>query len=139
MTDLFRRGPALGLLGLALAAGACTSSGPPRPAAASGASPPAGGASVAIRLVAYNPAALDVAAGTAVTWTQTDRDSVHSVTSGTVAVDPTGAATTTGDGRFDSGRLVQDATFSRTFAEPGTYPYFCVFHPATMQGEVTVR
>ncbi|MGH2720994.1 MAG: cupredoxin domain-containing protein [Actinomycetota bacterium] len=94
---------------------------------------------MAIRLVAFNPEAIDIAAGTTVTWTQADKGSIHTVTSGTVQIDPTGAATTAADGRFDSGQLAGDATFSHAFREPGSYPYFCVVHPATMRGEVTVR
>lgn len=138
VTGLLRRARALGLMGLVLAAGACSPGGEP-PAAVPATPSGAGGAAVAIRLVAFNPAAIDVAAGTTVTWTQTDKDSVHTVTSGTVQIDPTGAAATASDGAFDSGRLLQDTTFSHAFPEPGSYPYFCVIHPATMRGEVTVR
>jgi plastocyanin len=138
VTGLLQRARALGLMGLVLAAGACSPSGEP-PAAAVPTTPRTGGAAVAIRLVAFNPAPIDIAAGTTVTWTQTDKGSFHTVTSGTVQIDPTGAATTASDGGFDSGRLPQDTTFSHTFPEPGAYPYFCVIHPATMRGEVTVR
>ena len=139
MTGLLQRAGVVALVGLVLSAGACSSKGAPRDAAASGLPPGPAGAEVAIRLVAFNPEALEIAPGFTVTWTQTDRDSVHTVTSGTVVTGPTGAATTTSDGRFDSGRLTEDGTFSHTFADPGTYPYFCFIHPATMRGEVTVR
>ena len=43
------------------------------------------------------------------------------------------------DGTFASGTLATDKTFEFEFAEPGTYPYFCEIHPATMRGEITVR
>lgn len=138
----------LGLTGLALST-ACnsgrTTSGP-APSAGRTASPvqetsPASGApdSVTIHLVAFEPQTLEVARGDTVTWTQTDKGSVHTVTSGTVDTDPTGATTTHADGTFDSGQLTEGKQFSFTFPRPGTYPYYCVIHQATMRGEVRVR
>jgi plastocyanin len=148
MARLARRALA-GLLGLALAATACSSgstsngtsaSASPSTATASGASgAPAGPNAVTIHLVAFDPPKLEVAAGTTVTWTQTDKDSFHTVTSGTVDTDATGATTPHADGTFDSGQLAEDRQFSFTFSQPGTYPYFCVIHQATMRGEVNVR
>jgi hypothetical protein len=44
---------------------------------------------------------------------------------------------TAGDGSFDSGRLDPGEQFSHTFAQPGTFAYFCGFHP-DMQGTVVV-
>jgi len=90
-----------------------------------------------MRLIAFRPASVTVKPGTAVTWTQTDAG-VHTVTSGTVEQ---GAADVTvhPDGRFDSKELATGKTFSFTFDEPGTYPYFCNIHPATMHGDVQVR
>ena len=97
------------------------------------------GATVSIKLVAFNPPTIDVKPGTTVTWSQQDVGSFHTVTSGTVQTDATGGSTFQLDGRFDSGRLAENQTFSFTFTEPGTYPYFCSIHPATMRGEVRVR
>jgi plastocyanin len=94
---------------------------------------------VTIHLVAFNPPKLEVAPGTTVTWTQTDKDAVHTVTSGTVDIDATGATTVHADGRFDSGQLTEGGQFAFTFSQPGTYPYVCVIHQATMRGEVSVR
>ncbi|MGQ0431638.1 MAG: cupredoxin domain-containing protein [Microthrixaceae bacterium] len=92
---------------------------------------------VTMRLIAFKPSNLTVEAGTAVTWEQTDAGA-HTVTSGTVAQGAAGV-TEEPDGTFDSGEIAQGDTFELTFDEPGTYPYFCAIHPATMRGEVVVR
>jgi plastocyanin len=97
----------------------------------------AGGNEVTMRLIAFRPANLTVAPATTVTWRQTDAGS-HTVTSGTVEQGGAGV-TERPDGRFDSGELGTDETFEFTFAEPGTYQYFCSIHPATMRGEVQVN
>lgn len=135
-----------GLLGLALAATACSSgsaskgtSASPSPSTATASGASGAPNAVTIHLVAFDPPKLEVAAGTTVTWTQTDKDSVHTVTSGTVDTDATGATTPHADGTFDSGPLAEGKQFSFTFSQPGTYPYFCVIHQATMRGEVSVR
>jgi len=91
---------------------------------------------VVIRLVAFRPESLAVAAGTTVTWKQTDAGS-HTVTSGTVT-QGAGDVTTAPDGKFDSGNIATDTTFELTFAGAGTFPYFCAIHPATMRGQVQV-
>jgi plastocyanin len=92
---------------------------------------------VVIELVAFKPERSTVEAGTAVTWQQKD-PGAHTVTSGTVQQGGAGV-TQQPDGRFDSGEVAQGATFRFTFAEAGTYPYFCRLHPATMRGEIQVR
>lgn len=80
-------------------------------------------ATVDIESFSYQPALINVTAGTTVTWT--NHDSVaHTVTAN--------------DGSFDSGSIEADGgTFEFTFSEPGTYSYHCTFHP-TMMGEVVV-
>ena len=83
---------------------------------------------VAIRLFAFAPTPLTVKAGATVTWTNSD-DITHTVTSGT----PAGK-----DGRFEARLAGKQASYRRTFAEAGTYPYFCEQHP-NMVGEVFVR
>lgn len=91
--------------------------------AAGGAAPAAPGpAAVAIFDGGFRPAALTVAAGSQVTWTNTD-SSRHTATAD--------------GGAFDSGSLNAGGTFSFTFATPGTFAYFCAFH-SDMQGTVTV-
>ena len=94
------------------------------------------GATVTIKLIAFAPTEVRVAAGDAVTWRQDDVAS-HTVTSGRVE-QRGGTATATPDGRFDSGNITKGQTFDFSFAEPGAYPFFCAIHPATMTGVVTV-
>ena len=121
------------MVGLALVASACGAAD-----SKEGAAPVTGdsGQTVALRLIAFNPERLTVPVGTAVTWRNEDA-SEHTVTSGVVSQGSSGV-TTAADGRFASGSLKQNATFSHTFTAPGTYSYFCTIHPATMRGEVTV-
>jgi hypothetical protein len=49
---------------------------------------------------------------------------------------------TADDGSFDSGEMGQGDTYSRTFQQPGSYPYYCTFHGAPggegMSGTVIV-
>jgi plastocyanin len=71
----------------------------------------------------FGPAALTVAAGTTVTWTNRD-DIPHTVVSD--------------DKVFKSKVLDTDEKFSFTFAKPGTYSYFCSVHPK-MTGKVVVQ
>jgi plastocyanin len=70
--------------------------------------------SVTISNFAFQPASLQVAVGTTVTWTNQD-STAHTVTSDT--------------GAFDSGQLAPGATFSQTFMTPGTFAYHCQIHP----------
>ena len=71
----------------------------------------------------YSPAALTVAAGTTVTWTNND-DIPHTVR----AV----------DGSFHSAALDSSDHYSFTFTKPGVYSYFCSLHPK-MVGKVIVK
>ena len=66
---------------------------------------------------------ITVAAGTEVTWINRD-DMPHTVTSD--------------DKLLKSKALDTDEKFSFTFANPGTYHYFCSIHPK-MTGEVVVK
>ena len=71
----------------------------------------------------FTPATVTVAAGTTITWTNND-DVEHTVTAS--------------DNSFSSKALETGDTFSYTFAQPGTYSYFCAIHPF-MTGRVTVQ
>jgi plastocyanin len=63
---------------------------------------------------AFSPGTIEITAGTTVTWTNND-SAPHTVTGE--------------GGAFQSGRMDQGATFSFTFDAPGTYNYYCEFHP----------
>jgi plastocyanin len=82
----------------------------------------ADGAGVDIADFAFDPAQLEIAAGTTVTWTNAD-GAPHTATST--------------DGDFDSGSLSSGSTFEHTFDEAGEYAYACEIHP-TMEGTVVV-
>ena len=100
----------------------CRRSPPPssqtEPAAAQAAAPAE--AAVSIVDFSFEPATLDVAAGTTVVWTN-DGQAPHTVT-----------------GDFaDSGVLEPGQTFSHTFAESGEFSYACAIHPQ-MTGTIRV-
>jgi plastocyanin len=84
---------------------------------------PTSTAEVKIDNFVFGPAAITVAAGTTVTWTNRD-DIPHTVVS-TEKV-------------FKSKVLDTDEKFSFTFTKPGEYPYFCSIHPK-MTGKVVVQ
>jgi len=82
--------------------------------------------SVVIGPMSYTPQTIAVAAGTTVTWFNTD-SIAHTVTSDA----DTGVI-------FDSGPIEPGASWSFTFDGPaGSYPYHCTFHPG-MTGVVQV-
>jgi predicted secreted protein with PEFG-CTERM motif len=93
----------------------------------------AGSASTAPCVAAKNcwsPNPLTIEPGTTVTWKNTDTVS-HYVTSGVPTDNTTGLV-------FDSGNLIKPAgTYVFTFANAGTYNYFCTVHP-WMTGQVIV-
>jgi len=70
----------------------------------------------------FTPNPLNVAPGTTVTWKNTDTVS-HYVTSGKPTDNETGTV-------FDSGNLIKPGgTYQFTFANAGTFDYFCTVHP----------
>ena len=79
---------------------------------------------VRIEGFSFGPDAVTVEAGATVTWTNFD-DTNHTVTQN-------------GNDLLDSPDLGNGDTYDVTFAEPGTYAYFCKFHPA-MQATITVE
>lgn len=82
---------------------------------------------VDIKLFLYQPKAITVTVGTAVTWINHD-DIQHSVTNGTPEL--TGEA-------FDSDFFFLDDSYTFTFSEPGTYQYYCKRHNH-MKGTIEV-
>jgi len=133
----------LGVLAVALA-GAVTVAGEspaPSDATASSGAPasmaplPSGTTGIQIIQKTFQPANVTIQAGETVTWTVTQAiDASHSVTSGSYKDANPGSV-------FDSGiKLHADGdSFSYTFTQPGTYPYFCAVHPDTMSGVITVE
>jgi plastocyanin len=119
-----RGGLALAALALVAAGVACSS----KPAAESGERPgAAGGGTVTVQGFMFRPERLQVKVGTTVTWTNRDQI-LHTATSGTPGM-PSGV--------FDGEMPEAGKSFSFTFREPGTYPYFCSRHNS-MRGEIVV-
>ena len=125
------RSPLVVLLAVAAVAGGVAAGcggdddDPATPAAAM-ATGGAGGAStdrVAIADFAFDPETVTVDAGTKLTWTNDD-EAPHTATAD--------------DGSFDTGTLKLDDTGAVALDQPGTYTYYCRFHPF-MKGTVEVR
>ncbi|MFI9363291.1 cupredoxin family copper-binding protein [Kitasatospora sp. NPDC053057] len=107
------------------AVSASPSTSSPSPASGQPSAPAAANA-VTIKNFAYSPPTLTVKAGTKVTWTNTDPDA-HTVTSKQGSGGP-----------LQSAALATNDTYSYTFTQPGTYPYYCTIHPfMTATVEVT--
>ena len=83
---------------------------------------PAAGNAVTIDGFAFAPATVTVSPGSTVTWTNRDEEP-HTVVAN--------------DGSFHSPGMGTGATFSHTFATPGTFDYACSIHPM-MHGTVVV-
>ena len=78
----------------------------------------------------FEPATLEVPAGTTVTWK--NEGGFHTVTGGESSADP---ASPIGDNALPAA----GATVEVTFDKPGTYPYFCQPHVSQgMKGEIVV-
>jgi plastocyanin len=86
----------------------------------SSAAPATGVTEVAVEDMSYNPRAIEVPAGTTVTWRFADGDTPHDVK---------------GEG-FRS-EVLRSGTFRHTFDAPGTYDYRCTLH-AQMTGRVII-
>ena len=85
------------------------------------AAPVAGVTEVAAKDNQFTPPAIEVPAGTTVTWAFEDGFVPHDVTA---------------DG-FSSGDPQRSGSFTHTFDQPGTYPYRCTLHDG-MIGRVVV-
>ncbi len=132
-TSALTPGPGQGLAGFPGASGTggtVSVSAPPgtSPTSPAGGQPsaPAAANAVTIKNFAFSPPTLTVKAGTTVTWTNTDPDA-HTVTSKQGSGGP-----------LQSAALATNDTYSYTFTQPGTYPYYCTIHPfMTATVEVT--
>ena len=80
----------------------------------------------------FDPAEAIIDVGGEVIWRNTDT-AAHTATSGDLASDPDNVGT-----EFDSSLFGPGKTFSHTFDEAGTFPYFCMVHP-WMKGVVTAQ
>ena len=78
---------------------------------------------ITVENMAYSPASLVVHRGDRIVWVNKDLFA-H-----------TASAT---NGSFDSGSINASASWSRTAARVGDFPYGCKFHP-TMKGELKVE
>lgn len=76
-----------------------------------------GGSEVAMKDVEFSPREITVKAGTTVTWVNQD-SMPHDVTAKDHSWESTGGP----------GKMGKSASFSRTFAAPGTYEYYCTLH-----------
>ena len=90
---------------------------------------PGGGAAraavqVAIRTLKYSSETIEIKKGETVEW-QNDDLTPHTVTS-------------QNGNELNSGSIEPDATWSHTFSQPGTFPYYCTFH-TEMKGTVIVK
>lgn len=133
------RGSRLGPLALVpfIALSACAAPAAGRPTASA---PSAGARSAEVRIISFRfqPADLEVAAGTTVAWTNDDAI-LHTVTSGTsTKKDELGNYSLAPDGRFDGPLPDKGRTFSFTFSTAGEYAYFCSRHN-NMTARVVVR
>jgi plastocyanin len=86
------------------------------------------GQAVAVQGFRFDPPTLTIAAGDTVTWSNSD-GITHTATSGTPE---------DRDGLFDVEMPEAGTSGTHTFADPGTYPYFCTVHES-MTGEIVVE
>jgi plastocyanin len=107
------------LAAVCITASACSGDGGDPP---TGGNPPAEG-DITVGNHFFSPDELDVAAGATVVWTWAAGAVTHNVT-------------------FDGGPVSDNqasGSFTRTFSAPGTYPYHCSIHGASvMSGVVSV-
>ena len=76
---------------------------------------------VHIKNFAFIPNPATIHPGDEIMWVQEDSGTSHTSTSGT---------TPTPDGKWNSGNLSAGQTFSHTFGDVGTFPYYCAVHPS---------
>jgi plastocyanin len=73
---------------------------------------------------AFQPANVTIPVGSTVRWLHVG-ENPHTVSSTT--------------GFFESGTMTLGQNYALTFPGPGTFCYFCRFHPHEMRGTITVR
>ena len=121
----------------ALALAACGSSGgtePPPPPPAGGRPVGSTGVTVTVSNNDYTPDAVTVSAGTTVTWRW------DSCTGDGYGGQVCASHSVTFDDGGPSASAKNDGSFARTFANPGTFTYYCTSHGrAAMSGSVVVQ
>ena len=122
----------LSLIGVLLAA--CGASPTPTPTtappqqAATPTSTPAPAPSLQVEVKEFALLDITIPTGATIEWTNT-HFAPHTITSGSP-----GAS----DGVFGSGTLEEDDSFEVTFANAGTFAYYCTIHPDTMRATIEV-
>ena len=112
----------------AIATPTATSPAAPAPTPTASATPLPAPTTVTANIQNIQHVDLTIQVGTTVVWKQRE-ENFHTTTSGRPD-NPTGI--------WDSPILEQGGSFSRTFTEVGTFPYFCKIHPSSMQATITV-
>ena len=92
--------------------------------ATSAANPTTPSSHVGIKLLKFSPENIEVKSGETVEWANADL-TPHNVTS-------------QGTPEINSGTINAGASWTHTFDRPGTFPYYCSFHPE-MKGVVVVQ
>jgi plastocyanin len=113
----------VGLVAGALLLAACSGSSSDETTTTAGV--PAGGdGEVSIENFAFGPNDITVSVGDTITWTNDEASISHT--------------TTSDDGVWNSDLLGPGDTFEQTFADAGTFTYFCSIHPS-MTASITVN
>ncbi|MFL6527142.1 MAG: cupredoxin family copper-binding protein [Chthoniobacterales bacterium] len=94
------------------------------PSAQPGGSVASAAAHVTIQALKYSPETIEIKAGETVLWQNKDL-TPHTVTS-------------QDGGELNSGSIEVGTSWSHTFAQPGTFPYFCTYHDE-MKAVVVVK
>ena len=119
--------PQLAAVPTATATATSTPMPTPSPAATTTTPPPPQGETIQGSIQNFRHENLTVQIGDTIVWTQRD-STTHTTTSGTPG---------SPDDVWDSEFLNNGQTFSFTFTEVGTFPYYCTIHPS-MTAHVTV-
>jgi plastocyanin len=81
-------------------------------------------ARITIQAVKYSPETIEIKKGETVEWDNKDL-TPHTVTSQS-------------GGELNSGSIEEDTSWSHTFSQTGTFPYYCTYHPE-MKGRIVVK
>ena len=87
-------------------------------------------ATVTTRNMTFAPQSVTIQAGQTVRWFNND-NTFHTVTSGNPGDANAGSL-------FDSGNILPNLSFERTFNDKGTFVYFCRVHSAMMFGATVI-